>query len=70
MWLIDCDNLSYAVRESSLQLYTPDYGAPELLRDEGGISTYTDVWSFAVMAFQLLTVLHPLKRRRHGGSGC
>ncbi len=61
VWLIDCDNLSYAVRESSLQLYTPDYGAPELLRDEGGISTYTDVWSFAVMAFQLLTVLHPLK---------
>ncbi|OQW85843.1 MAG: protein kinase [Rhodoferax ferrireducens] len=61
VWLIDCDNLSYAVRNSNLQLYTPDYGAPELLRGEAGISTYTDVWSFAVMAFQLLTALHPFK---------
>lgn len=61
VWLIDCDNLSYAVRDSSLQLHTPDYGAPELLRGEAGISTYTDVWSFAVMAFELLAVLHPFK---------
>jgi DNA-binding helix-hairpin-helix protein with protein kinase domain len=61
VWLIDCDNLTYAVRDSSLQLYTPDYGAPELLRGERGISTYTDIWSFAVMAFQLLAVLHPFK---------
>lgn len=64
VWLIDCDNLTYAVRNSSLQIFTPDYGAPELLRSELGISTYTDIWSFAVMAFQLLTLLHPLK------SGC
>lgn len=61
VWLIDCDNLTYAVRNSSLQLYTPDYGAPELLRGEAGISTYTDVWSFAVMAFELLASLHPFK---------
>jgi DNA-binding helix-hairpin-helix protein with protein kinase domain len=61
VWLIDCDNLTYAVRNSSLQIHTPDYGAPELLRGELGISTYTDIWSFAVMAFQLLTLLHPLK---------
>jgi eukaryotic-like serine/threonine-protein kinase len=61
VWLIDCDNLTYAVRDSSLQLFTRDYGAPELQRGERGISTYTDIWSFAVMAFQLLTVLHPFK---------
>ena len=61
VWLIDVDNLSYAVRDSSLQIYTPDYGAPELLRGDLGISTYTDIWSFAVLAFQLLTHLHPLK---------
>lgn len=61
VWLIDCDNLTYAVRDSGLQLYTPDFGAPELLRGDRGISTYTDIWSFAVMAFQLLTVLHPFK---------
>jgi DNA-binding helix-hairpin-helix protein with protein kinase domain len=61
VWLIDCDNLTYAVRDSSLQIYTPDYGAPEVFRGDHGISTYTDVWSFAVIAFQLLTLLHPFK---------
>lgn len=61
VWLIDCDNLTYAVRNSALQLYTPDYGAPELVRKDAGISTYTDIWSFAVMAFQLLSFLHPFK---------
>lgn len=61
VWLIDCDNLTYAVRDSSLQVYTPDYGAPEILRGEAGISTYTDVWSFAIIAFQLLVQLHPFK---------
>jgi DNA-binding helix-hairpin-helix protein with protein kinase domain len=61
VWLIDCDNLTYAVRDSSLQIYTPDYGAPEIIRGEKGISTYTDVWSFAVIAFQLLVQLHPFK---------
>lgn len=61
VWLIDCDNLTYAVRNSTLQLYTPDYGAPELVREDAGISTYTDIWSFAVMAVQLLSFLHPFK---------
>lgn len=61
VWLIDVDNLSYAVRDSSLQIHTPDYGAPELLRRDLGISTYTDIWSFAVIAFQLMTHLHPIK---------
>jgi eukaryotic-like serine/threonine-protein kinase len=61
VWLIDADNLTYAVRDSSLQIHTPDYGAPELIRGDAGISTYTDVWSFAVIAFQLLSHLHPLK---------
>lgn len=61
VWLIDVDNLSYAVRDSNLQIYTPDYGAPELLRGDLGVSTYTDIWSFAVIAFQLLTHLHPIK---------
>lgn len=61
VWLIDVDNLCYAVRDSSLQIFTPDYGAPELLRGDLGVSTYTDIWSFAVIAFQLLTHLHPIK---------
>ena len=61
VWLIDSDNLSYAVKDSSLPVYTPDYGAPEIFRGDSGISTYTDSWSFAVIAFQLMTLLHPFK---------
>ena len=61
VWLIDCDNLSVLSREGGQKVYTPDYGAPEILRGESGINTLTDSWSFAVIAFQLLTMLHPLK---------
>lgn len=61
VWLIDCDSLSYAVRDSSLKLCTQYYGAPEIMRGDAGISTFTDIWSFAVMAFELLTLLHPFK---------
>jgi serine/threonine protein kinase len=61
VWLIDCDNLSILSREGGQKVYTPDYGAPEILRSESGINSLTDSWSFAVIAFQLLTMLHPLK---------
>lgn len=60
-WLIDCDNLSVLSRDASKKVYTPDYGAPEILRGETGISSLTDSWSFAVIAFQLLTTVHPFK---------
>lgn len=58
VWLIDCDNIDF---DSSHMIYTPDYGAPEIVRDEAGISTLTDSWSYAVLAFRLLTLEHPLK---------
>lgn len=61
VWLIDCDNISVLSRECGQKAYTPDYGAPEILRGESGINSLTDSWSFAVLAFQLLTLLHPLK---------
>lgn len=61
VWLIDCDNISVLSREGGQKVYTPDYGAPEILREESGINSLTDSWSFAVLAFQLLTLLHPLK---------
>lgn len=61
VWLIDCDNLCVCSRSGSQAVYTPDYGAPELLRGEAAVSSVTDGWSFAVMAFRLLTLAHPLK---------
>lgn len=61
VWLIDCDNLCVSSRTSDQAVFTPDYGAPEIIRKESGVNTLTDSWSFAVMAFRLMTLLHPLK---------
>ncbi len=61
VWLIDCDNISQLSRAGGQKIYTPDYGAPEIVRGESGIDSLTDSWSFAVIAFQLLTLQHPLK---------
>ncbi|PHQ83890.1 MAG: protein kinase [Thalassobium sp.] len=59
-WLIDCDNISYE-SHTGLTVHTPDYGAPEVVRGEAMLSSLTDCWSFAVIAYQLLTHNHPLK---------
>lgn len=59
-WLIDCDNISLEAH-SGLTLHTADYGAPEVVRDDALLSSLTDSWSFAVIAYQLLTHNHPFK---------
>jgi DNA-binding helix-hairpin-helix protein with protein kinase domain len=56
VWLIDCDNISAGAGQRAV--YTPGYGAPELLRGHGSDSL-TDAWSFATIAFETLCVLHP-----------
>lgn len=61
VWLIDADNITSQSRDSQQGVFTPDYGAPEILRNESGINTLTDSWSFAVIAYRLLTLAHPLK---------
>ena len=59
-WLIDCDNISLEAY-SGLTLHTVDYGAPEVVRGEKLLSSLTDCWSFAIIAYQLLTHNHPFK---------
>ncbi len=59
-WLIDCDNISLEMH-SGLTLHTADYGAPEVVRGDALLSSLTDCWSFAVIAYQLLTHNHPFK---------
>jgi len=59
-WLIDCDNISLETH-SGLTLHTADYGAPEVVRGDAHLSSLTDSWSFAVIAYQLLTHNHPFK---------
>lgn len=60
LWLIDCDNICTNERAGWEHLYTPGYGAPEVVRGESGVNSLTDAWSFAVIAYQLLTSNHPL----------
>ena len=60
VWLIDCDNICTNERSGWEHLHTPSYGAPEVVRGESGVNSLTDAWSFAVIAYQLLTLQHPL----------
>ncbi|WP_295404540.1 hypothetical protein [uncultured Thiocystis sp.] len=58
--LIDTDNL----RASSVvgQAYaTHGYGAPELISGRGPATSLSDAHAFAVIAFQVLALVHPLK---------
>jgi DNA-binding helix-hairpin-helix protein with protein kinase domain len=64
VWLIDADNISSQSHDGQQGVYTPDYGAPEILRGESGITTLSDSWSFAVLSYRLLTLAHPLKGDR------
>ena len=60
VWFIDTDNLLYESAPGLLAgVYTPGYGAPELVRGRSGITTLTDVHAFAVIAFQALALAHP-----------
>lgn len=61
VWLIDCDNLCATERLGHGHLHTPGFGAPEVVRGERGVNSLTDSWSFAVLAFEVLTQSHPLK---------
>jgi eukaryotic-like serine/threonine-protein kinase len=57
-WLIDLDNLRH---DSDLEtaVYTAGYGAPEVIQGKAGPSSLSDAWGFAVLAFQMLTLVHP-----------
>ncbi|MEZ4436947.1 MAG: hypothetical protein R3F65_31520 [bacterium] len=57
-WLIDTDNISVAGHGEAL--YTPSYGAPELVAGHGSVSTLSDAHAFAVIAFEALALTHPL----------
>lgn len=57
-WLIDLDNLSH---ESDPQraIYTPGYGAPEIVTGNSGCTSFSDAWAFAVLVWHTLTLHHP-----------
>lgn len=57
--LIDADNLRVVNPSSTARIFTPGYGAPELLQEAAGNTVASDVWAFAVVAFEVLTLQHP-----------
>ena len=60
VWLIDADNLHY-LEQRELRVYTPRYGAPEVVSGQSPVNTLTDCWSFAVIAHELLRMVHPFE---------
>lgn len=58
VWLIDADNLRPEL-PSGTSVYTPGYGAPEVVRGTDCSRPRSDCWAFAVMAFKILALCHP-----------
>lgn len=58
VWLIDLDNLDY-LSPNAPGIFTPGFGAPEVVTGSGGVSTLSDSFSFAVLAFWVLSQVHP-----------
>jgi len=59
VWLIDADNLRFELSSGGGIAYTPHYGAPEIVRVTDASRPRTDCWAFAVMAFNMLALVHP-----------
>ena len=59
VFLIDMDNLRY---KTSIvhNIYTPFYGAPEVIKNFAPNTPMSDCYSFAVIAYELLAMNHPL----------
>jgi serine/threonine protein kinase len=64
VWLIDADNLRLEMREGGNAVFTPHYGAPEIVQGRDRSRPRTDCWSFAVLAFQSLALIHPFIGKR------
>ena len=58
VWLIDADNLHFQSAPGP-QVYTPGFGAPEIVAGHAPISTLSDTYAFAILAFYVLAQTHP-----------
>lgn len=68
VWLIDADNIFIPGEDADKLVYTARYAAPELLSGMP-CSQASDVYSFAVLAFESLAALHPFAGERAMGVG-
>jgi ribosomal protein L37E len=59
VWLIDADNMRFELAEGGKSVFTPHYGAPEIVNKKDQSRPCTDCWAFAVLAFMTLALCHP-----------
>ena len=58
VWLVDADNLHFQSAPGP-QVYTPGFGAPEIVAGRAPVSTLSDTYAFAILAFYILAQIHP-----------
>src|SRR5690554_4616931 len=68
VWLIDADNIRFEITAGGSVVYTPKYGAPELVQGKDGGRPSSDCHAFAVVAFYLLSLIHPFVGKRVDGT--
>ena len=68
VWLIDPDNLRLEGARGPT-VYTPGFGAPEVMQGRSRATTLSDAWAFAVLAFQVLCQTHPMLGELVEGGG-
>jgi len=68
IWLIDIDNLRYEGEKWTV--YTPGYAAPEIMQGKGYSTTASDCHAFAVLAYEMLTMVHPFIGKKAAGVDC
>lgn len=59
VFLIDVDNIAVASEVRDGAYVTPGYAAPEVVTGRRGVSSLSDAFAFAVMAFETLSIQHP-----------
>lgn len=59
VWFIDADNIRFDTPKRGSIVYTPGYGAPEVVTKQDGCRPQTDCYSFATLAFKLLAMVAP-----------
>lgn len=59
VWFVDADNLRTESIPGPYRLVTAYYSAPEVLSGTSGNTVFSDVYSFALLAYETLTTNHP-----------
>ncbi len=68
VWLIDADNIRFEITAGGSGVYTPKYGAPELVQGKDSGRPSSDCHAFAVVAFYLLSLIHPFIGKKVDGT--